>query len=378
MFKKNIINNINSKNDISYKAPLSYRHYRIIGWITLALMVASIFLASIGNINEILETGNTFNYSLISDIFGYIGQLAIPFFLLANFALILTSQENIKKLVIFHASLALLIYLTFILLYERYYVGIITHIFSSYTIEEAKLIADSFIRHYFTKYLSINVFMDLLMCSLLYLFFIYKPKKIKKEKLIYYRLLVLIPILYELASWLIKGLSLGASLFTLPIEIIPLLTNKPIVTFFAFFAILFFVKYQKNVYLKLGGEENNYKEFIKSNAHTFQIGTLIGIIFAIAGTIDLIITIVLFFTLSKGNNISLNSISSFKKILAIVQPWGFGKGISLLFVSPLSLLFNYQKKYSDKSKNIDIIIPLAGVALITLIIIEGVYQIIVL
>lgn len=377
MFKKGDITSISKSNDIRYVAPLSYRHLRIFGWLMMLLMQISIVLALFSSINAKSEATIEFSQSLLtaSDITGYIGQLAVPFFLLANFALIISSQENIKKLVIFHASMAVLIYVCFILLYDRYFMALATKLLSPlFGIEGVKIFMDVFIRIYFTRYLTLNVFVDLLMCSLLYFFLIYKPKKIKKNKLIFFRLLVIFPILFEAGSAVIKGLSLGANLFLLPIELIPLLTNKPIVTFLAFLAIVIYLKYQEKIYRKLGGQYEEYQEFLTTNAHNLQFDIVLGIIFAVAGILDLIVTIILLFTFSEVNDIDITNLHTFKQVLNFVQPWGFGKGISLLFFSPITLLLNYRKKYSNKTRNIDMLIPLIGMALFVLVFLEGFYQ----
>ncbi len=375
MFKKTLLSNIDSRSDIKYNPPLSYRHMRIFAWIMMILMMLSFVFSWIGNIyakNDTLTAPA--NFTLAGDITGYFGQLAIPFFLLANFAVIISSRENIKKLVLFHGSMALLIIGLYILCYDRYVVGLGNMIFSFFGIPNGKILTDFFMRMYFTKYLSINVFIDLLMCSLMYLFLVYEPKRIKKEKLIYYRLLIIIPILYELASMLVKGLSMGADLFTLPIEVIPLLSSKPIVTFLGFIAILVYYKYQKKIYLKLGGNPEQYEAYLDSRAHSFQLGVVIAITFAVAGIVDLIITAILMAVLASDSGIVLNSYGSFKQILNIVTPWGFGKGISLMVISPIALLFNYRKTYSLKSAKYDSIIPLVGIVICALILLEGVYQ----
>lgn len=212
------------------------------------------------------------------------------------------------------------------------------------------------------------------MCSLLYLFLVYKPKKIKQKHIIYYRLLVILPILYEIGCMVIKGLSIGQNLFILPMELIPFLTNKPFVTFLAFIAIILYLKNQHRIYLKLGGSEQNYKEYLKTNKHSFQIGVVMAICFASAGILDFIITLIL--TASMGGLEA--SSEELTNILATIQAWGFGKGLVLLFASPLLLLFNYQKKYSIKTKNVDMVIPISGLILCALAIIEGFYQLMIM
>ena len=372
MSKRRIID-LNSENDIKYKAPLSYRHIRILAWIMMILVQVSFTLASMASVANFMNLPiEAFQTS--SDICGFLGQLAVPLFLLANFALILSSQENIKKLVLFHASMAVLIIALYLLLYDRYFVGIVKLVLEPFGITNAKELGDTFIRNHFTKYLTLNVFIDLLMCSLLYLFLVYRPKKIKQKHLIYYRLLVIIPILYEIGCMVVKGLSIGQKLFVLPMELIPFLTNKPFVTFIAFIVMILYLKNQHRIYLKLGGSEENYKEYLKTNKHSFQVGIVMAICFASAGIIDFIITLLLAGFIG-GLNATSEELTS---VLASIQAWGFGKGLVLLFASPLLLLFNYQKKYSVKSKNVDMVIPIAGLILCALALIEGFYQIMII
>ena len=377
MLKKSKITDINLNNDIKYNGPLSYRHFRILGWLMIVFAELS-FVYGITSkyFSTMIGDELAHNYQILSDAFGFFGQLAIPFFLLANFALILSSQENIKQLVLTHVLGAVGIYLAFLLFYDRYFIGFISILFGSSSYENTKLLVDLIMTTFFTGYLSLNVFIDLLMCSLLYLFLIYKPKNITKKGLIFYRLLVLIPIFYEIASLLIKGLSNGLHLFTIPIEVLPLLTNKSILTFFAFLIIVLYFKNKERVYKKLGGTHEQYKEYLQTKKHSFQLSIVIAIIFAAAGLLDLLITIIVPIIILIVDAVSgTNQIANSNQLINIIKPWGLGKAISLLFISPVVLLFNYKKKYSQKTKNVDIFIPIAGIALAILAFIEGIYQI---
>lgn len=372
---KKAITEFNLNNDIKYDAPLSYRHFRIFGWIMIVFAELSIVLGITSKFfYNAIGPELTQTYQALSDVFGFFGQLAIPFFLLANFALILSSQENIKQLVLTHVLGAVGIYLTFLLFYDRYFIGFLSLLFKSLTYEDTKVIVDAIMTTFFTGYLSLNVFIDLLMCSLLYLFLIYRPKNIKKNGLIFYRLLVLIPIFYEIGSFVIKGLSNGLHLFTIPIEVLPLLTNKSIITFFAFLIIILFLKNKTKIYKKMGGSPEQYKEYLQTKAHTFQVSVLIAIVFAICGLFDLLTTIIvpLIIIIAKVIKDEQDA-TTVSQVFNMIQPWGLGKAISLLFISPFILLFNYKKKYSAKTKNIDTFIPIGGIAFCILALLEGLY-----
>ncbi len=310
-----------------------------------------------------------------SDVLAFFGQLAIPFFLVANIALILSSQERIGRLIATHASLAVVIYAAYILGYDRYVIAFANRVLSIFSITDSKPLVDFFVQTYFTRYFSLNIFIDLLMCSSLYFFLIYKPKHVKKEHLIYFRSLVALPILYEFASMVVKGLSLGLGLFAIPVEVLPLLTSKSIVTFLAFLAIVIYLKYKESIYVKLGGTPERYRSFLSTKAHVFQVSMAIAIIFAAAGTIDLVISALVSLFMAIGDAQDYSSLlplwhSSF----GMIQSWGLGKGASLLVISPLVLLFNYKKKYSVSSKNVDYIIPFTGLAACLIVLLEGAYQ----
>lgn len=367
---------IDAGNDISYTPPLSYRHFRIFGWAMLICVQLSLVFASIVSISAHGEPISPSDpLKVWSDVLAFFGQLAIPFFLLANFALILSSQEKIGRLIATHASLAVVIYAAYLLGYDRYVIAFANRILSIFKITDSKPLVDFFVQTYFTRYFSLNIFVDLLMCSSLYFFLVYKPKRVKKEHLIYFRMLVALPILYEFASMAVKGLSLGLNLFTLPVEVLPLLTSKSIVTFLAFLVIVIYFKNKERIYVKLGGTPERYRSFLLTKAHVFQVSVVIAIIFASAGLIDLLLSalVSLFMAIGKAEDYA-TLLPLWNDSFGMIQSWGLGKGASLLAISPLVLLFNYRKKYSMSSKNVDYIIPFTGLAACLIVLLEGAYQ----
>ncbi len=53
---------------------------------------------------------------------------------------------------------------------------------------------------------------------------------------------------------------------------------------------------------------------------------------------------------------------------------GFGKSSCLIFFAPIVLLFNYTR--IPKNKLVGVLIPVAGIALIALIGVQGIYQLV--
>ena len=374
--RKRSLLDIDAGNDISYTPPLSYRHFRIFGWSMLICVQLSLVFASIAGFNAHgAGVSPSDPLKIWSDALAFFGQLAIPFFLLANFALILSSQERIGRLIATHASLAVVVYAAYLLGYDRYVIAFANRIFSIFHISDSKPLVDTFVQLYFTRYFSLNIFVDLLMCSSLYFFLVHKPKRVKKEHLVYFRMLVVLPIAYEFGSMAIKGLSLGMKLFTLPVDVLPLLTSKSIVTFLAFLVIVIYLKNKERIYVKLGGTPERYHGFLLTKAHVFQVSVAIAIIFGCAGIIDIILSslISLFMAIARAET-STELLPLWNDSYGMIQSWGLGKGASLLVISPLILLFNYRKKYSLSSKNVDYIIPFTGLAACAIVLLEGAYQ----
>ena len=52
---------------------------------------------------------------------------------------------------------------------------------------------------------------------------------------------------------------------------------------------------------------------------------------------------------------------------------GFGKSIPLMFIAPLMLLYSYTRK--PKLEKVTTLIPVAGIALIAIVVIQGGYQV---
>ena len=380
MSKKRIaLHLISKENDIKFRGPLSYRHMRIIGWITMVCAQIAIILAAAGKYWA--NSSNPHNFAALSvseSVFSMIGSLAVPLFLLANFALILSSRNDIKRLVILHTGFAIGFYLIFLLIYERYLVGIFTKFFE----DMGRPLLDTTLRVFMSKFLSLNVFVDLLMCSLTYFFATYKPQKIFTGKRIYiFRALIILPIAYEVTCLLLKGFSMAEELFLIPMEVLPLLTTKPPLTFFAFVIVILFMKFRETIFLKrTNGDEEKYEEFLQTNRNSLHFSVFISIIFTIVVVID----IILFFIFFIGNIFDYidyyggDAATAIDVLYNNLSYWGIGKTIPLILSIPFIMLFSYTRKYAKKTKMLDTIIPLAGVLLILITYIEGFYEVIVL
>ena len=233
----------NKDNDIKYRGPLTYRHLRIIAWVCMMFMAISIVFSIFGKIkmsDGLKTTANVFNS---------LGSLALPLFLIANFSIIMRSHNNIKRVLLMHGLTALgLIFVAYAFVF-RYVFSVTTH-YDSENYEGAKFFVETLINSNPSRYVFLNVFIDLFLCSLSYMFITYHPKKVfTGKKIILFRLLIILPIFYELVCIYLK-LHVLTSDFLIPWYIFPLLTTKPPFLLLAFVVLTLIYSHRKRVYLK--------------------------------------------------------------------------------------------------------------------------------
>ena len=176
-------------------------------------------------------------------------------------------------------------------------------------IEEISLIAANFLSSY-------NVFLEKLVIGSIYIFLFHKPKIFSEDKLIYFRLLSLIPIIFIIVSIILRAL-VNTEIIKINEYVLALLLGPKIVIYFFFIITLLIIKYYSlkyNVFDK--------RKYIKPRVFT-SIGSKI---FGILGLIELIIG--LFFP-------SCSTV-------------GIGGKYLLILCAPIMALYDYKKKYSVK------------------------------
>ena len=82
--KRRKIHEITPENDIKFRGPLSYRHFKIIGWLCIAVSQVGVLMTMGSRMDPIMA--EQFAGPLF--IIRFIGGLALPFLLFANFAII--------------------------------------------------------------------------------------------------------------------------------------------------------------------------------------------------------------------------------------------------------------------------------------------------
>lgn len=341
------------ENDIKYKGPLGIIHMRAFAWFfILVAQLALIF-------NFCANHYSNHTYVVLSYICSFFGGLSLPCFLLASFGFILQNRKQFGKIVLGYFILTIGIAVAFYIVYFHYGVGIF-YKFSEVDYNTVVEEFDKFVLEIFGQYLDFNVFLDLFLCSLFVYFLAGTPKKLfQGKKIIYFRLLALLPILYELAMMILKSLD-SFNVLTLPAAIYPFLPTKAPLMFVAFIVITFSEYFRSKRFFNLGGTEEEHHEFFKTNKNSFLFARTTAITFAVCGLIDFITLIIFYYADSS--------------LLPIIRSLKIGNSIDFLLLSPFVMLFSYNRIH--KASRADILVPLIGIGAIVFAFVETFFQII--
>ena len=378
---------ITPENDIKYRGPLSYRALRIAGWVCLAIAQVATIWSMVGKINPQQAMPG-----VAQTVLGTFGDMMMPLFLIATFATILNGSKNFRSMLVLYGSAAVLFYALFVLVFDRYATGSISAIMEIDRKTSQELLV-TLLSNFTGGYLAFNIFIDLFMCTLFACFLMYTPKRVfVGKKLVVFRLFAILPILYEVMSFLLKMLA-GYGLIELSAYIYPLLTTKPPMTFILFIVLTFYLKRRERIYRKKGGTHEQYSAFLKTNANSWRVSSFMARIMAIAGVVDLILFVVMSAVLMFGgiSEAQLTAISELSgdaaaeasvemlgnaltRSLDVMMKCGVGQSSGLIIVAPFILLFSYTRTHKDT--RIDTILPIIAIVILALMYIEGLYQVI--
>ena len=364
--QKRKIHEVTLENDIKYRGPFSYRWLRIFAWISIVAAQVALILMLGGMIDA-----GVAKFAGLAMALQVFGRLAVPFFLVANFAIIINAQNGYKRLIAGYAFMVLVIFALFMLIYQRYLLGIMAMITANSEQSPQEMFQLIFMLFSNGGYLSFNIFIDLLLCTLFTFFVNYNPKKVfVGKKIIIFRLFAILPALYEIASLTLKALCVTKTGFVLPLYVSPFLTTKPPLTFIVFIALAFFIKNRERVFLKRGKTYEEYNAFLKTNINSLHFSIATSVCMIVAAIVDAILYAVLGKVLIPGYEGA-----TLDDGLAIANQLGFGSSISLLLVVPFIMLFSYTRTH--KPSAIDVIIPNVGMAAFVICYVEGFYQFII-
>ena len=345
------------KPDIRYRGPLSYRCIRILGWVFFAVSQLAVIFSVAGKL-EIFKGNSEF----LSSIFDICGSMMMPLFLLANISIILRNRKALPKLLIFHAGMALGIAFLYYFVTERYLVTFFD--VGRGDRGKSREVVMSLFNSIFSR--GINVFLDLFLCTCFAFFLSYTPKKIfTGKKLILFRLMMILPIAYELFFCVYKVL-LAANLAVEAEPLVPWIPTKSISIFIAFALIALIMKLHDGKLIKTEIPIEQIARYEKSNRNSLRTSIAISTIFGIVGILDFIIYIAVFIITSYAQNFDDGAALEFGTSL---PQYGFGQGTSLILVIPFILLFSYTREH--KKKEIDHFIPVGGIVLVIFTYLEG-------
>ncbi len=364
--------------DMKFHGPLSYRYLRLIAWISMSVMFICLFLGLCVNLKSVLgevtpETEEAF--ATAANIMSFFAELPLPLFLIANMTIILQRKNNYKKLILTYGRILLAIYLGFLFVYYHYIVIALMRIGGVSFLQAREASIELFTELGKQSGLVVNVFVDLFCCVFIMFFIDYTPKKFfQGKKIILFRLLVLIPILYEIGSATMMGL-LGMNAifadftFSLPPEILPLIGKKPLGMIIAFVFFCIYIKIREKRYLKKGGTPEGYQLYIRTNRNSFRFSVMMAVTFLIIGILDaaiLIVAIAILTSTVGGGQEAFLEIA-----VNVLMNFTIGKSTCLILVIPIILLFSYTKTHANGQ--IDKIIPIIGIGLVIFSIIETLF-----
>lgn len=349
--------------DIRYRGPLSYRGLRVIGWLFFVLMVCGILLhfaaERFPNALPIIES--------LGSILPALWQFSIVLFMLANFSLILHATKGYKPLLLRFGSLALAEYAAFLILIYHYVEGLLhLPLFTEPFGSANELLETMFDQGFY----AFNIFIDLLLCTLLTLFLYHTPKRgFAGRRIVLYRLLTLLPILYELGMFALKLLS-AFGYIRIPVFLWPLLPAKPPVFFVVFTLLALFIKYREGRFLASGFTHDEFRRYLKTNRNSLQVSVFTAIMFVIAGCVDLALLLGLPHLMGISDTSASNQ--AILSYINIADSIDLGGGIVLLITAPFLLLFSYTRTHKDN--RFDLILPFAAIAVSILCAVEILFQ----
>lgn len=365
--KRRKIDEYTLENDIKYRGPLSYRWLRVAAWAFLILSQIGVLLT----LGIRFDDGLADKVGFLPSILQMLKEIMMPLFLIATFATILNGSKTFKSMLILYGGAAVLFYILFVLFHERYAAELIVFLFETDRASAIALI-DTFLSSSGSSgYIAFNFFIDLFICTLLGFFVLYRPKKIfVGKKLAWFRAFTVIPIAYEIICFTIKLLGSFGVIFISPYGY-ALLTTKPPMTFVVFLVVLAFIKVRERIYRKRGKTHEDYQEFLKTNANSWQFSGFLAILMVVAGVVDTIIYYVMTFAVSGVNidAVDVASVESIMFVTGVLLKSGIGGSGALIIASPLMLLFSYTRTHKDTRA--DMFVPILAIIVLVFVYLEA-------
>ena len=256
-----------AENDIRYRGLLTYQHFQFLGWLCIAAVQAAFLMRVCGKADPAYAAENGWLQEMLESM----GSMSLPLLLIANFAQILDDSNGYRKQLLKNVAASLLICGLSSLLFYRYLAGAMARIRLDPAAATPAL--EKFARTLSpTRFEAYNIFIDLLMCSLVMFFLNYRPKRVLRPwARLLFRLLALLPVAYEVGCMMLKVMS-SRQLIDLPFWAFSLLPVKPPMTFVLFLILAVFIKTRELRFRRHGKTHEDYQAFLRTNrnAHNFS------------------------------------------------------------------------------------------------------------
>ena len=295
--------------------------------ITICELINNIFKPDIEIIQKLLHT---IFYSIGMKWFLFIilnQDLSIGFFCMTTFSEVLKDTSNIKKFYIINFIKFAIFYSLSVVILKVFIKDKIGNYFRDEVDKtqvpkkaEVHKIFDEFVEYIFRfvgDFLgTFNSFLENITIGTMYIFLFYIPESLTEKKLLYFRFLSLIPIVYILVSLILRALY-NTKVIVINVYVLPLLLGPKITIYLFFVSSLLFIKYKSLAYNVFDPER-----FIDPKVFS-KIGS---ICFGLLGVLELLIG--LFFPSWK--------------------PVGIGDEYLLVLCAPIIAIYDYKKDYALK------------------------------
>ena len=356
------------QNDIPYRGPFSYRHLRIIGWITASILLFAIILGFGMDLAPEKMPDWIFTlqkYTLL------VGSIAVPLFLIANYSVILDRKLSYAHLIGQYAILTAVVVVLFELFVEHYAIGLYGAFIGNRDAAQLRIeeVLNNAVR---TGDLNINIFIDLLLCTLFMYFLNYTPKMhFLGKNLKWFRLCAVLPVACEVTSLVVRIL-MGLDMIRPPLIVCSLLTTKAPLSFALFLLMVFYMKIKERMFLKHGKTKDEFRLYTRTKANSLDFSVFLSASILVTGILDYVLRQILTRAIVPDGLTGEQLIIAVEEKLRIVTGWGFGKHMALIGVIPFILLFSYNRNHRNLLA--DTLIPVGGVILAVLVGLETVYR----
>lgn len=217
------------------------------------------------------------------DVLYQFGKISLPLMLVWMISQIYSYKDNALRMVIFYGILSVIFYVTEILSINFIVIPRMNEILNELM---GFTIPASYYKLGLAYVSNLNVFIDMFLCSLIYFFGFYTPKKIKTNTgLTIFRLCAFIPIIFIAVTFVIYGLTkmgyLDTSIYTFS-----LLPSKGLVSYFIFITILVYLYNREKIYKRLNPASLPYREYKTTNRYVINYSIVASIIFIIYAILD--------------------------------------------------------------------------------------------